>query len=247
MRYCGAATSSAAARSCGRRLTRPASAWPSRRARTRAIARVGEPGADQLRPRARAAPGVDRGAWGSARQRPAGERDDHADDAGERPASARSRAGRPATPSPRPPAGRTATSPAAPGPGGSPSRGSLRSPRGRPRRGTAAHADQCAAARSASHGEDERERRRERDRGRQRAAGDSVRGVSDRGDGRNHRPRGDLTQRDRIQKLTEVIQWYVWTASPCISGTITNPPAVRQRPDLERHPDERRDPARGGG
>src|SRR5581483_115993 len=57
------------------------------------------------------------------------------------------------------------------------------------------------AIESAPAGEDEEERRSERDERREERAADAVRGVPDRRDRLHHRPRSDLPERDRIEKL----------------------------------------------
>ena len=49
--------------------------------------------------------------------------------------------------------------------------------------------------------QDERERRGERDRGGEHAADEPVGGVADGGDRRDHRPGGDLPERDRVEEL----------------------------------------------
>ena len=95
--------------------------------------------------------------------------------------------------------------------------------------------------------EDERERGGERDERGEQATGEAVGRVADCGDGRDDGAGGDLAEGDRVQKLP-VAHPVVGVDGVTLHQRDDHETAAeRERPDLERRPGQRADPAHGHG
>ncbi len=90
--------------------------------------------------------------------------------------------------------------------------------------------------------QDERERRGERHDRCQHTTGEAVRGVADRGDGRDDRPGGDLPERDRVEELRVGHPMVGVHRVALHQRDDHEPPTERQRANFERRPRERADP-----